>query len=105
ALFARDASFGLPDRGAVEGEFRLLEEICGRRGSLAPRVIKRELQELMWTHMGIVRDGGLLREGLRKLENLKDRLPDMGGTGSSRRYNFALLEAVELPRMLSLAEI
>ena len=105
ALFARDIALKSPDWREVDGEFLRLTDLCGAQGTVTPRSIKRELQQLMWDHMGIVRDASLLREGLHKIENLKDKASQMGKIGSARRYNFALLEAVEVPAMLSVAEV
>ena len=105
ALFSRDSSLKSPEWRAVEAEFLRLRDLCDGKGTVTPRSIKRELQELMWDHMGIVRDASLLREGLQKIENLKDKASQMGRIGSSCRYNYALLEAVEVPSMLSVAEV
>jgi fumarate reductase (CoM/CoB) subunit A len=105
ALFSRDVALKSPEWREVDGEFLRLRDLCGAKGTVTPRSIKRELQQLMWDHMGIVRDASLLREGLHKIENLKDKASQMGKIGSSRRYNFALLEGVEVPSMLSVAEV
>jgi fumarate reductase (CoM/CoB) subunit A len=105
ANFAQGASLKSPEWEEVKGEFLRLKDLCSGQGTVTPRSMKRELQQLMWDHMGIVRDAALLREGLRKIENLKDRESQMGKIGSSRRYNFALLEAIEAASMLSLAEV
>jgi succinate dehydrogenase/fumarate reductase flavoprotein subunit len=105
ALFSREIALKSPEWREVDGEFLRLRDLCRAKGTVTPRSIKRELQQLMWDHMGIVRDASLLREGLHKIENLKDKASQMGRIGSSRRYNFALLEGVEVPSMLSIAEV
>jgi succinate dehydrogenase/fumarate reductase flavoprotein subunit len=105
AIFSRESSLKSPNLHEVEGEFLRLRDLCDSKGSVTPRSIKRELQQLMWDHMGIVRDASRLSEGLQKLENLKDKGSQMGRIGSSRRYNYALLEAIEVPSMLCVAEV
>ena len=105
ARFARDASFHSPPQSEIKAEFLKLEDLRRGKEGATPRAVKRELQELMWDHMGIARDVSLLREGLRKLEDLRDKASQMGRIGSARRYNFGLLEAVEVPSMISLAEV
>jgi succinate dehydrogenase/fumarate reductase flavoprotein subunit len=105
ALFARDVALKSPEWRDVDGEFLRLRDLCTAKGTVTPRSIKRELQQLMWDHMGIVRDASLLREGLDKIENLKDKASQMGKIGRARRYNFALLEGLEVPSMLSVAEV
>jgi succinate dehydrogenase/fumarate reductase flavoprotein subunit len=105
ALFSRDIAPKSPEWREIDEELLRLRDLCAAKGAVTPRSIKRELQQLMWDHMGIVRDASLLRQGLEKIESLKDKASEMGKIGASRRYNFALLEAIEVPSMLSVAEV
>ena len=55
-------------------------------GDENPYQIHQELQEIMESHAGIVRTGEELEKGIRKLEELEKRLPEMHAKGE-RKYN------------------
>ncbi len=56
------------------------------QGTENPYQIHEELQEIMEANVGIVRTGKELEEGIKKLEGLKKRLPDLHAKGD-RNYN------------------
>ena len=55
-------------------------------GTENPYDIHGELQEVMESHVGIVRTGENLEEGIKKLEKIKKRLPNLHAQGT-RHYN------------------
>lgn len=54
----------------IQHEASLLIKSFGKKGK-DPILVKKQLQELMWTHGGVVRTEEELRLGLEKLENFK----------------------------------
>ncbi|TYL37665.1 succinate dehydrogenase [Natronococcus pandeyae] len=89
-------------RALAEREFRALEGLAAADGDLTPRALLDELGELLWDHAGILRDEESLREGLSKLESLRERTADLRVDGdlTSRSFEFA----VDLSFSLTVAE-
>ena len=57
----------------------------------------------MWEFGGIVRNGNLLKEGIKKLEGLKVKLETLKAeTGS--KWNYSLTEALEVKHMIKVGE-
>lgn len=89
-------------RALAEREFRALEGLAAADGDVTPRTLLDELGELLWDHAGILRDEESLREGLAKLESLRERTADIRVDGdlTSRSFEFA----VDLSFSLTVAE-
>lgn len=69
-----------------------------------PYQIHEDLQEIMSNHAGIVRDQGMLEEGLAKLLELKERAQNMAITGS-QVYNPGWHAVFDVQSMLTIAEL
>ncbi len=87
------------ERSAV---FALLEGQSKRR----PHEFKRKIQRAMWNGVGVVRDGRQLQTTLDDLRTLKEEVRSgVAVTGLARRYNYEWIEALEIPKMLDVAEM
>ncbi|MGB9936385.1 MAG: fumarate reductase (CoM/CoB) subunit TfrA [Methanobacterium sp.] len=73
-------------------------------GGVYPFEIKKELQELMWKNVAIIRNEEDLRTALMRIEELKEMLKDMRVT-NILSYNNDLLDALEIIKMLDVAEL
>ena len=88
-LYARDAVRELMDGLSTEqGE--------------SPAGLWAELKDLMWTHVGVVREEALLREAIRRLEGLRERARKLW-VGPTNRFNLTLMQALSLRNALEVA--
>ena len=69
------------------------------QGTENPYQMHEELQEIMEAHVGIVRTGKELEEGIKKLEDLKKRLPNLHAKGD-RNYNPGWHLCLDLKNMI-----
>ncbi|MDD1669109.1 MAG: FAD-binding protein, partial [Methanomicrobiales archaeon] len=103
----RDRVGEILGRSGGEREGRQSErEPTGRRhaGDL-PFPLIRELQETMFRHFGIFREGGVMREGLGKIRSLQERAKRVSPGNREKAVNQALVRCLELGGMLRIAEV
>lgn len=66
--------------------------------------LRGELQQTMQNHFGVFRNGEFMREGVRKLADMRERIRNLRLEDKSRTYNTARLEALELQNLFEVAE-
>lgn len=91
------------DAEQIEGIFRAATSVLNRESGENPYLLHEELQELMGKHVGIVRAGKELEEGIEKLGALKQRVANVKAHGQSQ-YNPGWHEALSLKSMLIVSE-
>ena len=92
----------LPDNAAEAGLARLARwDQSGPGESVAE--IRIALQTLMQTHCGVFRTEALLRDGLTQMDALETRLGAVRLTDTSRVFNTARIEALELENLFPVA--
>jgi succinate dehydrogenase / fumarate reductase flavoprotein subunit len=91
----------LPDAAADASLARLAR--WQRPGSERVAAIADELRRVMQTHCGVFRTDAVLREGLQQLDELEARLERAGLTDTSRVFNTARIEALELENLIGVA--
>jgi succinate dehydrogenase / fumarate reductase flavoprotein subunit len=91
----------LPDNAAEASRARLQrwEQPGGERVA----AISDELRFMMQAHAGVFRTDAVLREGLAKLNELEARLAHAGLQDTSRVFNTARIEALELENLMGVA--
>ena len=67
--------------------------------------LRRELQRVMDSEVGVYRTGPGLEAALSKIKELKQRVPDVQVRDRGRIYNTDLLSALEIDNLLDLAEV
>ena len=82
-----------------------LERFKGNKGEEKAASLRQELQETMTECCAVYRDRTSLHAGLEKIRALKDRYGDVMVEDPGKRFNTALLEALELESVLNLAEV
>ncbi|AIY91144.1 succinate dehydrogenase/fumarate reductase flavoprotein subunit [Geoglobus acetivorans] len=85
-------------------EKRLFDEFLGRSGDENPYEIKKELNEVMDRHFWIFRTGEEMKEGIKKIQELKRRYGNIEIVDKKRGFNTDLMQAMEIGFMLDLAE-
>ena len=74
----------------------------GKESSYA---LRKELQKIMDSQVGVYRTGADLEAALKKIKELKQRLPDIQVKDRGQVYNTDLLSALESDNLFDLAEI
>ncbi len=74
-----------------------------RPGSERVAAIGDELRRVMQAHAGVFRTDAVLREGLARVDALQDRLAHAGLQDTSRVFNTARIEALELENLIGVA--
>lgn len=98
-------SSGAPGEHEVTAHFASLDALSASGGEFEPDELLSELRRLLWDHGGIVRTAEGLREGLDKLERLKEKARSLSLVGDSRDSRERDLEqALNLRSMITAAE-
>jgi succinate dehydrogenase / fumarate reductase flavoprotein subunit len=86
-------------RALAQREFRSLAELGASDGDVTASELLAELGNILWEHAGILRAESSLREGLSKLDALRDRTDDLRveGDRTSREFEFAVDLSFSLP--------
>lgn len=72
-------------------------------GESAP-ALRKELQTIMQNHFGVFRNGEFMKEGIKKLAELRPRIENVSISDKSNAFNTARIEALELQNLLEVAE-
>ena len=104
AAFAREHSTGVVDASQVDAVARMALEPLERQGSgEAPYQLQYELQDLMQSQVGIVRNDVELRQALDSLQRLQERVKRVEAQGN-REYNAGWHTALDLRNLMPVAE-
>lgn len=90
------------DEEAARKHFAALEALAAGTGGSEPEELINNLRDLVWDHAGIVRTGDGLREGMKKLRDLKERTGELEIPDAS--LNQRLEHVLNLRAMLTAAE-
>lgn len=83
-----------------------LKSILAKQGKSRIADIRQQLQDTMTEHCGIFRDDQGLKEGLQKLQTIRDRYNhDLLVDDHSDVFNMELMQAIELKSLLTVGEI
>ena len=66
--------------------------------------LRSELQGIMQNHFGVFRTGEFMREGIKKLAALRERVANINLADKSNAFNTARIEALELENLFEVAE-
>ncbi|MBD2188632.1 succinate dehydrogenase/fumarate reductase flavoprotein subunit [Pseudanabaena mucicola] len=89
----------------IEAEAKL-KSILAKQGKSRIADIRQQLQDTMTEHCGIFRDDQRLRDGLQKLQTIRDRYNhDLLVDDHSDVFNMELMQAIELKSLLTVGEI
>lgn len=87
----------------VESEKERISNLI-KNGDVYPIEIKKELEEIMWKNVAIIRNEEGLNAALKRINELKEMSKDMKVSGLMS-YDNDLLDALEVTKMLEVAEL
>jgi succinate dehydrogenase / fumarate reductase flavoprotein subunit len=107
-LYAAEAAESLssvpePDAAEVAAAVEFAERPLKVEDGLNPFQVHHELQDVMQDLVGIIRVEAELKEAIEKIGSLKEKVEKVG-VSSSRRFNAAWHEALDLHSMLAVGE-
>ncbi len=82
-----------------------IKRLLDRRGKEKIDSIKQEMQRVMMDYGSVFRNEEGLKKGIEKIRVLKERYKDIEITDKGKRFNFELMEAIELDHQLELSEL
>ncbi len=88
----------------IEEARQRLQRLENSRSGENTAVLRRELQAIMQNHFGVFRQGEFMREGIEKLSGLRERVENVALEDTSRVFNTARIEALELQNLFEVAE-
>ena len=95
----RDAS-----ESDIEAAMTRLNKVNNNSSGESASQLRTELQQVMQNHFGVFRKGDFMKEGVKKLEDLRERISNVTFTDKSDAFNTARIEALELQNLLEVAE-
>ncbi|MEP1596316.1 MAG: succinate dehydrogenase flavoprotein subunit [Halieaceae bacterium] len=81
-----------------------LEKLNSSTGGENVADLRKELQNTMQNHFGVFRNGEFMREGIKKLSDLRERIATARLDDKSNAFNTARIEALELQNLFEVAE-
>ncbi|KGE03433.1 succinate dehydrogenase flavoprotein subunit [Pseudohaliea rubra] len=85
---------------ATRGLRRINESSSGEKAA----DLRKELQSVMQNHFGVFRKGDFMRDGIGKLDELRERIANVHLEDKTQAFNTARLEALELQNLFDVAE-
>jgi len=83
-----------------------LKRMLAKQGTSRIADIRQQLQDTMTEHCGIFRDDQRLKDGLQKIQTIRDRYDhDLLVDDRSTVFNMELMQAIELHSLLTVGEI
>ena len=92
-----DYEFNIPD---IEEEENRIKSLI-REGTIKPQDMKKEIQQLMWDNVSIVRNEFKLRHALKRLMKMREELNDLD-VKNVKQYNESLITALEVTNMVDI---
>ncbi len=86
-------------------EKKIFDDFLKKSGDENPYEIKKELTKVMDDNFWIFRNGEDMKEGVKKIRELKERYKNVEIVDKSRRFNTDLINTMEIGFMLDVAEV
>ncbi len=97
-----DTSFNL--KAEEERARREIDELLKKESKENINDIRIEMAQTMWDKVGIFREEKPMQEAIEKIKELKERYKNLAPGDSSRLFNTALINYIELGFLLDIAE-
>ena len=102
-LLKEGGEFQEPGDEDVERAFTRFSRWEESTNGESPAVVRADLQEVMQRHFGVFRQGDVMAEGVKKLEEMRERLGKAFLADKSKVFNTARVEALELDNLFEVA--
>lgn len=103
--YVADVGSKVIDLGQVEIIKERLHAPLKRDSGIDGIALRKKIQEVAWTNVGVVREEKGLKAGLEEIASMKGQLKDVYVTNKCKRYNMEWIEAVQLENMLDVMEM
>jgi fumarate reductase (CoM/CoB) subunit A len=101
AEFAREHEFAPLQQEQIDEETKRYHQLKETKGSIKPHHIKKELQEIMWRHVLVIRSGESLTTAITKLTDLREKCRNNISISTSRE----LMHAIEAENLVLVGEL
>lgn len=88
----------------LEAAMSGLNALDSRKTGESVAEVKKDLQNTMQLHFGVFRAGDKMAEGRQKLQEIRERVNNVALADSSKAFNTARIEALELANLMEVAE-
>lgn len=87
----------------IENEEKKLASYT-HKGNISPITVKKEIQNIMWDGVAIIRNADGLKEAFKKIIAIEEKLDDLD-VPEDPKYNTALINSIEIRNMIELAKL
>lgn len=98
-----DLGFRDPDPAEIDRAQARIKRWEDPANTEDPAAIRNEMKDIMQNNFGVFRDAKPMEEGLHKLKALQARLQRAKLTDTSKVFNYAKIEALELDNLMAVA--
>lgn len=88
----------------VEHALSRLDKLNASEGGEKVADLRKELQGVMQNHFGVFRKGDFMKEGIKKLADMRERIANAKLSDKGSAFNTARIEALELHNLFEVAE-
>ena len=85
-------------------EDKRVEWLLKAEGDESVEMLRQELKQVMWEKVGVFRNEADMSSAVGTVRSLRGRYPNLRVGARSKKFNYALLEAMELRNLLDLSE-
>jgi len=93
-----------PSKDDLDQASSRLNKVNESKGGEQASVLRTEMQNIMQNHFGVFRKGEFMIEGMKKLDDLRERVSNVALDDKSNAFNTARIEALELQNLFEVAE-
>lgn len=93
-----------PSQSDFDAASSRLDKLNTNTGSETAPQVRKDLQNVMQNHFGVFRKGEFMKEGIKKLSDLRERAENLALADKTMSYNTARIEALEVQNLLEVAE-
>ncbi|MBE6487915.1 MAG: fumarate reductase subunit A [Methanosphaera stadtmanae] len=99
----KETSLFKPKQSDIDDEINRIESLW-TEGKYKPEDIKKEIQDIMWKYVAIIRDEEGLKQAQKELDDLSEKINNMN-IPPHKEYNDELKTALEVISMVDLARL
>ena len=105
AQYIKKLSWKKLNEGQIKKEIKNVKDLFSAKGHMDPHELKREVQEIIWEHVGIMRVEEGLKTALKEILDIKSHVEGgMLRVEGKMKGNQALIDALDVKAMVVVAE-